>query len=224
MAAAKSDAAWARLPNGWIYADGLRAFSAAPSRRGASGAALKVLFAILLRAVNRRADEAGDDQGAAVLTYDELMGLTNLSRAMVAKGVAVLKATGVVTAQMTPGHTTRYVVKDYGPSDTFGRIPKARLYRGAGRDALLTIHDLSLRNEADVNAMKLYLLLCGMQISQRRATLVNYHTIWLKTSIPEAKIRRALSVLFEHGLVRNVREEPDGSGKPLATRYDILGL
>jgi hypothetical protein len=224
MADANTDKAWARLPNAWIYADGLRAFSAAPSRRGESGAALKILIAILLRAVNRKADEALPDQGSALVTYDELMALTNLSRAMIAQGVAFLHKNGVVTAETTPGKTTRYVVRDYGAADKFGRIPKGKLYRGAGRDALLTLHDLSLRNEADVNALKLYLLICGLQINTRRAALVNYTTIWQKTAIPEAKIRRGLSVLFEHGLVRSVREEADASGKPPATRYDILGL
>jgi DNA-binding transcriptional ArsR family regulator len=224
MGDANSDSAWARLPNAWIYDDGLTAFSAAPTRRGASGAALKVLIAILLRAVNRRADEAGADQGSALVTYDELMDLTDLSRAMIAKGVALLRKTEIITAETSPGKTTRYVVRDYGPTDTFGRVPKGRLYRGAGRNALLTLHDLSLRNEADVNALKLYLLMCAIQNNRKRAALVNYQTIREKTGIAEIKIRRALSVLYEHGLVRNVREEPDGSGKPPPTRYDILGL
>ncbi|HUO22632.1 MAG TPA: hypothetical protein VMU59_08970 [Caulobacteraceae bacterium] len=223
-AASKTDSRWARLPNSWIYDDKLTAFSAAPSRRGAAGAALKLLIAIVVRAVNKTAADAGPDQGSALLSYDQLMELTDLSRGMVAKGVALLKASGIVTVEAAPGVTSRYRLSGYAVGDTFGRMPKALLYRGPSVVQLKTLYELSLRNEADVNAMKLYLLICGTQDRNTRIALINHHTIWLKTGIPEKKIRRALSVLYEHGLVSHVVVDQAEAGKPPAAGYRVLGL
>ena len=223
MAVSPTPGRWARVPNAWIYNDGLKAFSAAPRTRGAAGAALKVLFAILMRAVNKRAAEAGEDQGCATLSYPQLIELTDLSRAMVAKGVAMLRKTEILTVEGAPGRTSRYRLKAYGPSDTFGRMPKTPLFRGPNILALRTLYEFSLRNEADVNAMKLYLLFCGMQDRHSRIALVTHQTIWQMTSIPRTKIRRALSVLYEHGLVVSTPvEQPDG--KPPATGYRVLGF
>ncbi|HTX47856.1 MAG TPA: hypothetical protein VME40_00575, partial [Caulobacteraceae bacterium] len=69
MALSRTESRWARLPNSWIYDDRLTAFSAAPTRRGGAGAALKLLIAIIVRAVNKRAADAGADQGSALLSY-----------------------------------------------------------------------------------------------------------------------------------------------------------
>lgn len=223
MAATRTDGPWARLPNAWIYDEGLKRFSAASRGRGAAGAALKVLIAILMRAVNKRAAEAGDDQGCATLSYPQLIELTDLSRAMVAQGVALLRKTDILTVETAPGRTSRYRLNGYGPSDTYGRMPKGPLFRGPSIQALRTLYDLSLRNEADVNALKLYLLFCGTQDRGSRVALVTHQTIWEMTSIPKPKIRRALSVLYEHGLVAaTLVEQPDG--KPPATGYRVLGL
>ena len=224
MAASRTDSRWARLPNSWIYDGKLSAFSAAPSRRGAAGAALKLLIAIVVRAMNKRAVEAGSDQGSALLSYDQLMELTDLSRGMVAKVVALLKTSGIVSVETAPGVTSRYRLAGYGPKDTYGRMPKALLYRGPSVLALKTLYELSLRNEADVNAMKLYLLICGMQDKDTRIAVINHHTIGQKTGIPEKKIRRALSVLYEHGLVSHVLVDQAEVGKPPATGYRVLGL
>ena len=224
MAASRTEGAWARVPNAWIYANGLSAFSAAPRDRGASGAALKVLMALLMRAVNRRADAAGPDQGVATVSYDQLIELTDLSRAMVAKGVAKLRKTDIQTVETTPGRTSRYRLKNYGPSDNYGLMPKSPLYRGPNIAAMRTLYDLSLRNEADVNALKLYLLFCGIRDRKKQLALVNQQTIWLMTSIPKTKIRRALSVLYEHGLVANVLVTQEDAGKAPATGYRVIGL
>jgi DNA-binding transcriptional ArsR family regulator len=223
MAGTRAEGRWARLPNAWIYDDGLIAFSAAARQRGAAGAALKVLFAIVMRAENRRATQAGPNQGSALLSYEQLIELTDLSRGMVAKGVALLRKTAVVTIDAAPGRTSRYRLIGYGPGDNYGRVPKSRLYRGPSANALKTLYDLSLRNEADVNAMKLYLFLCGSQDTASRMAMVNYDTISAKTGISRDKIRRALSVLYEHGLAHSVLvDQPNGRAP--ATGYRIVGL
>jgi len=177
-----------------------------------------------MRAVNRRAAESGSDQGSAALSYAQLIELTDLSRGMVAKGVTLLRKTDIVAVETTPGRTTRYRLAGYGVGDKFGRVPKSPLYRGPGAQALKALYDLSLRNEADVNAMKLYLYLCGTQNNESRIAIVSYQTIWEKTGIPKAKIRRALSVLYEHGLVSGSAIDRQETGEPPAMGYKVLGL
>ncbi|PZQ59086.1 MAG: hypothetical protein DI570_16750, partial [Phenylobacterium zucineum] len=164
MPTVRAETRWFRLPAAWIRDEGLHAFSAAPTRRGRSGAALKVLIAILARAENQRADSAGPLQGSAAVSYDELMELTDLSREMVAKGVAMLREQKVVTVQPDPRtRKSRYFVRDYGPKDGFGRLPKGRLFGAGSQSQMRTLYTLSIRNEADVNALKLLLMISALQ-------------------------------------------------------------
>ena len=93
---------WSRLPVAWIVEGRLVEFRAG-RELGTSMAALKLLTSIVLLAKNAPVRVAGPDQGSVMLSYDELMGLTHLSRASVAAGVKRLEAMGLVTV---PGATT----------------------------------------------------------------------------------------------------------------------
>lgn len=224
MANQRAEGSWIRLPAAWVRAEGLRSFSAAPTRRGRSGAALKVLVAILARAENRAASSAGPHQGSVALSYDELMDLTDLSRGMVAKGVAMLRDEQIVTTIVDAvTRKTRYFVRDYGAKDGFGRLSKARLFGAGSQKQLRVLYSLSLRNEADVNALKLLLMICALQDGKAKTTYTNYHQIWATTGIAEAKISPALSVLFDRQLIRR-RESTDPATGKTRIHYDMLGL
>ncbi|MBJ7411241.1 MAG: hypothetical protein JHD15_12870 [Phenylobacterium sp.] len=224
MPTVRAETRWFRLPAAWIRDKGLRAFSAAPTRRGRSGAALKVLIAILARAENQRADSAGPLQGSAAVSYDELMELTDLSREMVAKGVAMLREQKVVTVRPDPRtRKSRYFVRDYGPKDGFGRLPKGRLFGAGSQSQMRTLYTLSIRNEADVNALKLLLMISALQDGKAQTTYTSYHLINATTGIPEAKVSAAFSVLFDRLLVRR-RESPHPETNQPRIHYDLLGL
>lgn len=217
---------FARLPNQWIYDEGLREFSASPTRRGASGAALKVLIALLLKAENKSSAAAGPTQGSVSLTYEELEELTDLSRASISRGIKMLKSRQLITVvQEGRGRRNRYFITGYGAADTYGRMSVVRLYGGPNTTRVRVLHELSTRNEADVNALKLYLLFCGVYDRQRAGALISYKNIAQLTGVGEGKIRRALSVLYEHDLVKvTTPDTPAVEGQNPPNLYRILGL
>ncbi len=216
---------FARLPNRWIFDGGLERFRTSPSHRGVTGAALKVLVAILLRAEHAAAASAGPNQGSAALTYSELEQLTDLSRAMVSKGLRRLEAEDLIsTTREGQGGKGRYRLSGYGPDDTYGRMSVSALYGQGSTERIRWLHQISLRNEADLNAIKLYLLFCAHANKESWSTTIGYTKIEEKTGINDGRTRRALSVLYEHNLVR-VRRIQDGvDGRNPPNTYDILGL
>lgn len=222
---AKADRRWSRLPNAWIYEKGLRALSAGPRSRGGSSAALKLFVTLALRAENKAAVAAELTQGSASLSYDDLMSLTNLSRAQIAKGIKLLTEQKLIVVKADGrGRRSRYFLTRYGSSDTFGKIPNQPLFRSPAGDRVRTLQDLSCRNESDVNAMKLYLFLCGTRDQSAHRTLASYETIHEVTGIPESKIRKAISVLIDRGLIRVDREREDDATQNQPNKYYVLGL
>jgi len=231
MPASHAEDRFARLPNAWIYGDGLRRFRTRSRERGASGAALMLLVAILVKARNDPAESAGPLQGSASLTYEELENLTDLSRASISKGLRRLEEAGVITTlHEGRGRRSRYVVRDYGPEDKYGRLSATRLYAGSSGERLRTLYDLSVRHEADVNALKIYLFFCAAYDRKRRGALVSYKTISERTGVAENKIRPALSVLYEHDLVKVSDYAPLEGDPPLQhgqnppNFYRVLGI
>ncbi len=217
--------AWSRLPNAWIYDGGLRRFSTAPKDRGRSSAALKVLLALIVRAENKSLSEAGHNQGSVSSSYDDLMSLTNLSRAQIAKAVKLLTELQLVTVTRAGrGGRNRYFISNYGPHDRYGKVPNRRIYGTADPGRIRVLHEFSCRNESDVNALKLYFLMCGLRDSSGNRTLASYVTIETKTGVAQAKIRRALSVLIEHGLIRVDQQKDTDQRRNLPNRYEVLGL
>ena len=69
----------------------------------ASSAALKVLLAFLLRAENKAIGKAGPNQGSVSFSYDQLMSLAHLSRAMVSAAVKLLQSVGIVSVKKQGG-------------------------------------------------------------------------------------------------------------------------
>lgn len=220
----QSQSRWSRLPTPWIRDGGLKHFTGR-SRLGASVAALKILVAILLSAENNSATTAGPNQGSASLSYDELMDLTGLSRASVAAGVKHLVGAELVTVRAEGrGQKNRYVLKDYGPNDHYTKLANNALYRHPNMTRISVLCELSTRSEADMNALKLYLLLCATVDRRRGDAMISYERINEQAGIPEAKIRQAISVLIEHRLIDVDREKatPDKRNHP--NRYIVLGL
>jgi predicted transcriptional regulator len=215
---------WSRLPSQWIHNEDLRLFQAG-KYLGKSVAALKVLLAVALCAENNSADKAGRNQGSAGLSYDELMSLTDLSRPMVAAGVKLLCGSGIVAVEGEgQGRKNRYFLSGYGVGEPWGKLPNKRLYRNARTDRIMALHEFSCRRVSDLNALKLYLLLTAFRDVRKNYAMIGYEKIWDYTGIPEAKIRRAISVLIEQGMIRVDQEKGTADKRNHPNRYEILGL
>ncbi|CAN5279553.1 hypothetical protein BH10PSE13_BH10PSE13_10060 [soil metagenome] len=225
MARAKvATARWSRAPTSWIRSEGLKAFRGG-RHQGVSIAALKLLFAIMLHAENNADDEVGPDQGSVALSYDALSGLTNLSREMIAHGVRFLEKAGVVTV-VRGGRTSpnRYRLADYEAGKPWSKIPNRRWFRHAASDRIATLHDLSCRRECDLNALRLYLLFCAFANNRTHVAMIGYEKIEDYTGIASGKIRPAISVLVEHGLIAVDRDKDPDDKLNHPNKYTVLGL
>lgn len=217
---------WARLPNQWMAEDGLKFFRGG-AEQGVSMAALKVLVAILCHAENNSVAKAGPNQGSAALSYTELCNLTGLSRGKVSSGIKKLKEGAFVTvAREGQGGRNRFFLAHYGPNDRYAPLPLKKMWAGGlPSGEMKFLRSLSGKNRSEFLALKLYLLLCGTRDKRTGAAKISYEGIYRRSGIPEARIRGALSVLYDHGLVRRLEEKQPGADKrnpPNA--YFIRGL
>jgi hypothetical protein len=220
---APTEVKWARLPLGWIHDHWLTEFRAG-KHLGASMAALKVLLAILLRAENKPAKDATTTQGSAHLSYDDLMKMTDLSRSMVATGTRRLRIIHLVwVTQEGKGRKNRYFVEGYS-TGAWSKLPYRRIAGLGYTQEIRLLHELSCRRAADLNALKLYLLLCAHRNGASPFAMIGYYKIEEATGIHRNRIRSAISILIEHGLIQVEQEKLVGQHVNTPNRYRILGL
>ncbi len=213
---------WARLPLAWIHDQRLAEFSGGRDL-GSSMAALKVLVAILFHAENKTAKEAGPEQGSASLTYDELMVMTGLSRSMVRTGALRLCKAGLIAIEHEgQGRKNRYFVADYSVG-AWGKIPYRRVAGGRSGKELQLLHELTCKSWADLDALKLYLLLIAHRDKRTGCAMIGYAKIEESSGIWREKIRPAISLLIAHYLVRVEQEKTPGQYNT-PNCYRILGL
>ena len=215
---------WSRLPADWIIKGGLLEFRAGKGL-GESVAALKVLVSILLLAKNATASAHDPDQGTLMISYDDLMSLTDLSRAMVSIGIKRLQALSRVSVTRgKKGEPNRYHLPDYGSGDHWTKISNRRLFRGGNSSRISVLHDLSTRRTCDLDALKLYLLLSAMQDKSGAGAMLGYEKITEYSGIPQNRVRRAVSVLVEHNLIKvSEGPAPDIETHNPPNRYRLLG-
>jgi hypothetical protein len=214
---------WSRLPIEWIRKGTLRKFRGGSSL-GKSVAALKILMTVILKAENRSSASAGANQGSASLSYDELCEFADLSRPMVAAGLEMLKSEGILFAKREgKGGKGRYFLTDYKSADPWGKVPNRKLYREPSSTRIAALYDFSCRRQTDLNALKLYFLLCAFVDGKAQLATIGYPKISEYSGIPEAKIRQAISHLIESRLIYvHVGKRDDRTNAP--NRYEILGL
>ena len=215
---------WSRTPTDWIRSGGLKAFRAG-RHIGVSIAALKLLFAIILHAENNTGELVGENQGSAALSYDELASLTDLSRAMIAHGTRYLEKTGIATiVRGRRGSPNRYLLADYAAGKPWAKIPNKKWFRHAFADRIATLHDISCRRECDLNALRVYLLFCAFANNRSHVAMIGYEKIEEYSGIATGKIRAAISMLVELGLVSVDRDKDPEDKLNHPNKYIILGL
>jgi hypothetical protein len=214
---------WARLPLRWIHDGDLTKFRGG-SQLGNSVAALKILLAVLLRAENKSPDNVVATQGSASLSYDDLMEMSGLSRSMIASGIKRLRELGRLSVSREGrGGKNRYFVAEY-TKGAWGRIPfRAVVGQGDGKRARL-LHEMSCKRSSDLNALKLYLLLCAHRNRGSPYAMIGYDRIHYATGILRPRIRQAISILIEHGLVMVDHDKAPTEVRNTPNSYYILGL
>ena len=203
---------WVRLPSKWIRRQGLRALQWDSEGRGADNiAALMILTAI--------AQHTSADRGVAKLTYDALCFMTALSRAKLSNGLDVLERIKVV--ERTPEGRSSYKLSNFSLNGGWAMLPAECMY-SSGKIAAFS--DFHLRNETELNALKLFFLFVAQRGGDTNMANIGYDKIVEYTAIDRSKIKAAISRLVVIPLV--YVEQVPSKKNPLgfANAYRIVGL
>lgn len=211
--------AWAKLPTRWILADGLKKLTWG-QYRGDAIATLLVLVALTIRR-NLKGRTLPDGLPAidetAVATYDDLQALTGLSRAKVAAAIRLLVEHGVIERGDT---VSSYRLPGVGDDGGWAKLPQTHLLVAGS-----LFHGLTLRNQAELDGLKLYLFIIAGRSSRSGYAHIGYSKLVEHTGVQANRIRRAKSFLIANDLIF-AENDPDAAieqgRRPL--RYKVIGL
>ncbi|MGY3602761.1 MULTISPECIES: hypothetical protein [unclassified Bradyrhizobium] len=200
---------WTKLPSRWIEQKRLRELRWANGAGADNLAGLMTLLVLVHHA---------DDQGRAVITYDDLTHCTSLSRAKVAAGLNVVEAMGLISRDE---RRSGYVLRDYDPVAGWAKIP-ARLLYFDGRVA--AFDDFKLRSPAELHALKLYFLFASRRDRLTNFANISYDKITEYSGVEQHAIKRAISILLHNGLLYVERQRSYARAGGVANAYRLVGL
>lgn len=179
---------FARMPRQWILDSGLRRFMWRGRDKSTHAAALMAYIAIVQRANN----------GVAVLSLEQLAHATYLSRQKVHDATELLHAVGLVAKQSGTGRSgSAYTLCDY--DKTWQKLPALTVTE---KGKALLFKDFHLRKKAELDALKLYLLLVAFRDDSDNSTKISYDKIEEYTGIERNSIKSAIDVLIHHNFIR----------------------
>jgi DNA-binding transcriptional ArsR family regulator len=202
---------WVRLPTGWIQEHGLDAF-----RWGAGVGSDNVAALMTLVAIAHHADQ---QSGTAIITYDNLTLATGLSRSKVSAGLSVLSNHALI--DRAPSGRSSFTLRNFDPTRGWSKLPARQLY-SAG--AISAFGEFKLRNSAELNAMKLFLLFVARRGNDTNLANISYDKITEYSGLDRSRIKQGLSVLAVAGLVHIERTASDISEFGVANAYRIPHL
>jgi len=182
---------WVRLPSAWIEEGGLQRlkWTGGEYNSGADCAAALMVLAVIAHVAN-------EQTGVASVTYDHLCGSTGLSRAKVSAGLSILEDLAVIIR--SPEGRSSYQLTRFGLNEGWCKLPAKRLYSG-GR--ITAFHDFTLREAAELNALKLYYLFATRRGEDTNMANISYDRIEDYVGLDRRRIKTAISVLAAQGLV-----------------------
>jgi hypothetical protein len=203
---------WVRLPSRWIEDRGLQNLQWTKSDTSGSdnAAALMVLAPIA---------HVADDDGVATCTYDSLTVATGLSRAKVANGLSVLAGLGVI--ERKPAGRSTIQLTNFGNGHTWSKLPARNLYSGP---RIIAFQHFTLRSIAELHALKLYYLFARRRSNDTNMAHLSYDKIEEYTDIERHRIKPAISVLLNAGLVHVERTESRSNERGTANAYRLAYL
>lgn len=204
---------WVALPNGWIEQGGLKRlrWTTEVGSPSDNTAALMALLGI--------AHQTDRKTRVATTTYTALCAATSLSRAKLSAGLDVLERLAIVSRK-PEGRSTYRLEAEEGAS--WAMLPARPLYDAQGRIAAFT--DFKLRNQTELNALKLYFLFASRRDIKSNMAPLSYDKIMLYSGLERLRIKDALSMLSALHLVY-VEQMPSTVYEPGASNaYRLVGL
>lgn len=199
------------LPTGWVHDRELRSFRWADGTGSANTAALMALMNIA---------HFVDDDGNAKLTYNQICDATGLSRAKLSQGLSVLCERRLI--DRTLGGRSAFRLVGFNPREGWGKLPARRLYGKSG--AITAFSDFTLRNLAELNALKIYYLLVAFRDNASNLAHLSYDKFEEIAGIDRARIKTALSILINAGLIHIERVPSTVNEYGMSSAYRLVGL
>lgn len=202
---------WVRLPNSWIEDEGLKAFRWRRGEGSRDAAAL-----IVLMVITHHADQ---ETGLARLTYEQMLSATQLSKTMIAAGLAILAERGLVERE--PAGRSTYRLANFEPNAHYAKLPARRMYAGS---VVAAFRFLNLRKAAELHALKLYLLFASRRGNDTNLANISYDKIEEYTGIDREGIRAGLNILAVNGLI-HVEQQPSATSEyGISYGYRLVGI
>jgi hypothetical protein len=199
---------WVRLPNRWIEDKGLRAI------RWTERGAQNIAGLMLLVALAHRIDQ---EFGGARATFDDLHAATGLSRTLIAGGLQMLTDAGRIERV----GKSEFALPDFEPGANYAKLPVKRLYDG---DEIVAFQAFTLRNRAELDALKLYLLFASRRDRHANLTNLSYDKIDAYAGMDRARIKRAIDLLVVRNLIRVDQRPSRISELGMSHGYRLTGL
>jgi hypothetical protein len=175
-----------RLPNAWIEGGGLKAFTWGTENRVEGLAALVTLMVI--------AQHADQETGEAKVTYEVLKRATGFSATTIAAGLGLLE-----TRLVERGRQSEFKLRDFDQFRGFAFLPAKPLYNAKGQ--IEFFHELKLRKQVELNAVKLYLLIVSRRDRNSNLAHITVNKIEEYSGIHHDDIKRAVSFLAGNAMI-----------------------
>ena len=203
---------WVRFPRVHIAEGGLTGLQWDESGRASATAALMAFLVI--------AHHASQETGNARLTWTELSDCTSLSRAKLGEGLDILASSKLIERGVE-GRST-YRLLGFDPDEGWAMLPARGLYGREG--TVIAFRDFTLRSRAELDALKIYLLLAARRSREINATLLSYDKIHLYSGVHPTGIRRALSFLAAQNLIHVSTMPSETNQFGIANMYRLVHL
>jgi DNA-binding transcriptional ArsR family regulator len=155
-------------------------------------AALMIYIALVHHA-NESDSRTHGPVGSVKITYDVLCQVIGISRNKLSGGLKVLQVFDLVSRE-GEGKNVLYRITGYTSPSGWAKLPAKGLYDDS-RSQIKVFKDFKLRNKAELNALKIYLVLLSFRNNKTLMTLMSYEKIAEYAGVQRSDIRTALSFL-----------------------------
>lgn len=216
--------AWAKFPTRWIHNGALSHFVWG-EHKGNAIAALLLLMALAIQR-NRMNMKVGSeenlspDSDLAAATYDNLLALMPMSRSKVAGGLMLLIQESIIVRDTAIA--SLYRLPGIGTSGDWAKLPQSHIMN---QGHMAAFDNFTLRNQAELDALKLYLLMIAARSTRTGFAHIGYEKMAEYTGVQSNRIKRAKSLLISNDLIYAETDQDADlvSGRP-PMRYKVRGL
>lgn len=193
--------------------------------KGGATAAIMLLFALATMSNLAQKSHGLRTDNRVVVTYDDLARMTELSRALIAKGLKLLQELGAITVARI-GNGCVYELVGIEAPKNWCALPQGYLLANSDHlSRLKGIHE-HLKRPTSLHAMKLYMLLLAFRDNHSNVARMSYGLIGEYTGMRTAEISVAVQILIGAQLCRlaSDHEVPLRKGQRRHNRYLLTGL